>query len=581
MKSSSKNEHQETDKDLNNYVLKLFQGFYKENKGLVIGSVLASVVTYTSKSVILPRILAQTFNNIKDISKATSEVKKLVGVWILTQVAESINHSLRVRIEPQLSKYITVELMKYAFQKYQTEYHSINVATVLEKIHLICHNVQDFIFLIFTVFIPRLIVLVITYINFYSINFDIFKYVIALNIAHFSILLYNINSCVESTKDSIEEKDHLYDKIEDLFNNIETIANTSHGFDYEINNLKNQTSYLQESELKALRFLNIKQYTGYITGLVMVIVLIYIVFQKYKAGEIEAEKVTTGILSLKGLVENMYEISYHTPNLFRKIGILRSNNIYLNELCNIQNDNNRQKDLLFEDSKIKFNNVSFGYPGHNLLENYTQEFPENTIISLFGPSGSGKSSFVKLLFGGLTYQSGKLLIGNKDINVMTLKSIRKQISFVSQNTTTLFNTTIYKNIIYGYQDSDRLRNFVKGLLIRFDLVSLYENISDDKLNIDAILDKNVGKLGSLLSGGQKQVIHLLRSVLNKNAKVIIFDEPTSSLDETSRNKIMSLVEYISTGKTVLIITHDEYIRSQCKYTLHFQYNKNPVLSYNS
>ena len=107
-----------------------------------------------------------------------------------------------------------------------------------------------------------------------------------------------------------------------------------------------------------------------------------------------------------------------------------------------------------------------------------------------------------------------------------------------------FNRTLYENIAYGMKNISK--DEVSKLLQRLGIDRLFEPLG---------LDSQVGKHGEKLSGGQKQVIFLLRCLLRKS-NIVILDEPTSALDQYSKNYIFNILQQVIKNKTVLIITHD-------------------------
>ena len=99
-------------------------------------------------------------------------------------------------------------------------------------------------------------------------------------------------------------------------------------------------------------------------------------------------------------------------------------------------------------------------------------------------------------------------------------------------------------------------NKINNLFNKYKLFNVFKNINKNNL-----FDYNVGKEGELLSGGQKQIIHIIRTILNDSFNLIILDEPTSAIDVENRDNILDLI--MSLDKTIIIITHDEYIKKYC------------------
>ena len=202
---------------------------------------------------------------------------------------------------------------------------------------------------------------------------------------------------------------------------------------------------------------------------------------------------------------------------------------------------------------IEFKNVSFKYPKANKysLKNINVEIKPNEKILIMGNIGSGKSTFSKLILKFLNNYQGDILLNgltNKKINV---ENLRSQIVYIPQHPN-LFNRSLRENLLYG------LKNIgIEEIFSKLDKVGL----SDLKKKFKSELDDSVGKLGSKLSGGQRQIVWLLRNMFYQS-KIIILDEPTASLDSITKDKIMLLIKEISMNRTVIIITHDKSILNE-------------------
>ena len=234
------------------------------------------------------------------------------------------------------------------------------------------------------------------------------------------------------------------------------------------------------------------------------------------------------------------------------------------------------KKLSLTNGEIKLNNVSFKYENHKIIDNLSLIIKENSFICLYGPSGSGKSTFIKLIFGIEKPNEGNITIGGNDISKFYVREFRKYISYLNQNTTNLFNMTVYENIIYGYKDSPELKEQIKNVFEKFNFYDVFKNLDEDKEKW-AFLNEKAGKLGENLSGGQKQIIHLLRLNLNTVSKILILDEPSSALDDKTRESASEYIKYLRTKqKTILLITHDDYYKNICDNVLKFSNDANPV-----
>jgi ABC-type bacteriocin/lantibiotic exporter with double-glycine peptidase domain len=180
-----------------------------------------------------------------------------------------------------------------------------------------------------------------------------------------------------------------------------------------------------------------------------------------------------------------------------------------------------------------------------LFTNFSLKIDPQQKIAIIGKSGSGKSTLIKILMGYIKIDDNSILIDNQDINKYSLNSLRRQISYIGQNIK-LFNKSIYYNIQYG---NNFTKNEINKLIEKYNLGIIFKNINND-FNI------NIGVNGELLSGGQKQIIQLLR-IYKCNNKIIVLDEPTSALDIITKKIIIDIIKDISKNSTLIIITHDK------------------------
>jgi len=204
-----------------------------------------------------------------------------------------------------------------------------------------------------------------------------------------------------------------------------------------------------------------------------------------------------------------------------------------------------KKDLVISKKEIVFNNVNFSYPdGTEAIKNITTTIQGGSTVALVGKSGSGKSSFINLIPRFYNIISGEIKIDEQNINQINLKSLRKEIALVSQETI-LFDDTVEANIKYGRFDATK-----EEILEASKNAAADEFIKDLPQGYETI----VGENGVKLSGGQKQRISIARAML-KNSSIILLDEATSALDNESELKIKYAVDNLIKNRTTIIIAH--------------------------
>jgi subfamily B ATP-binding cassette protein MsbA len=203
-------------------------------------------------------------------------------------------------------------------------------------------------------------------------------------------------------------------------------------------------------------------------------------------------------------------------------------------------------DLYIKKGDIKFEEVSFSYPNtlEHALKNINISVEGGTTVALVGHSGAGKSTIINLLPRFYDPKKGVVYIDKQNISSVTLSSLRKNISMVSQDII-LFDDTVRANIAYANMNASE--DEIKKAC---DFAAATEFIEKLPQTFETIIGEN----GIRLSGGQKQRISIARAVL-KNSPIILLDEATSSLDAVSEEKVQNAVINLTKNKTTLVIAH--------------------------
>tara|TARA_B100001250_G_scaffold374991_1_gene362231 strand:- start:712 stop:2511 length:1800 start_codon:yes stop_codon:yes gene_type:complete len=193
------------------------------------------------------------------------------------------------------------------------------------------------------------------------------------------------------------------------------------------------------------------------------------------------------------------------------------------------------------DHNISFTNISFKYANDIALKNINLTIRKGEKVVIVGESGSGKSTLVELLLKFYDPLSGEILIDNNNINRINIKPL---FTLITQNVM-LFNDTIINNLNVGNENASMEE--IKYATKQAYISSVIEKLPNKYETI-------IGAQGNNLSGGERQRIAIARALLSK-APILIFDEPTSSLDSESNNSIQETFNALKSDKTIIMITH--------------------------
>jgi len=195
--------------------------------------------------------------------------------------------------------------------------------------------------------------------------------------------------------------------------------------------------------------------------------------------------------------------------------------------------------------EIEFRHVDFSYADRPLtLKDVNFKLESGQIGALVGPTGAGKTTIASLIARFYEPTGGQVMIDGRDVRRYKIKSLRRQMSFVLQESL-LFRAPIWQNIAYGRPEASRQQVIEAAKLANADefIVQLPEGY-----------DTLVGERGVTLSGGQRQRIAIARAIV-RNSPILILDEPTSGLDAASEELVFDALQRLMKGKTSIVIAH--------------------------
>jgi len=197
--------------------------------------------------------------------------------------------------------------------------------------------------------------------------------------------------------------------------------------------------------------------------------------------------------------------------------------------------------------RLEFRKVSFRYPGaeRDALAEVTLVVEPGQTFALIGQSGGGKSTLASLLPRFYNPSNGNILLDGKDLQELTLHSLRRNIAYVSQDVL-LFNDTVAANIAYGDM-AGASREEIKAAATAANALDFIEAMPQG-------FDTLIGEGGNRLSGGQRQRLAIARAIL-KDAPILILDEATSALDNESERLVQEALENPMQHRTTLVIAH--------------------------
>ena len=196
---------------------------------------------------------------------------------------------------------------------------------------------------------------------------------------------------------------------------------------------------------------------------------------------------------------------------------------------------------------IVLDNVCFNYENHTkVLKNLTLKIDKGSTVGFIGLTGSGKSTIIDILMGLLTPDSGQVLIDDRRLKDIYLRSWQTRISHVPQNIF-LSDTSIYENIAFGIEKADIDHKRVEKVA---NAARIYEFIQ----TLPKGFNTTIGERGTKLSGGQRQRLAIARA-LYRDSELLVFDEGTSALDSKTEKQVIKSIGNFNTNLTIIMVAH--------------------------
>jgi ATP-binding cassette subfamily B protein len=540
-------------------ILKILLLFISEYKLTVIIYIICTLLSFPLESIVVPQIYSHFFKVLNIDTKIDIFIKYFVMIVILlliVNIANVYTTYIESYMIPNLNEYIINYIFKNLLKKYENSYGDIELGKITTRITTIPQYLKaiitDFCVWVF----PRALAIIIINIYFFILNWKLglISIILVLTFLFFNYY-YFIKCSIHSN-----ERHILFEKknqdTQDKLSNSYSIYSTG-SINKEIAAYSNNTKIYTDKFKENLYCLN----SVYMITSLLIVILFVILNSTAVYLFMNKE------LSFTNLIAIFITVIYYTPciitinntmpDIIQYYGSLSAVDDFVEDLYKIDmldkkkknNENNEEKILLnIDKGNIIINNLTFGYKkNENIFNNFYLTIKDKEKVAIIGLSGNGKSTLIKLIMGYYKVNDNMIYINGKDINNYSLNDLRKQISYVNQNNK-LFNLTIIENIQYGNNTS---REEIINLCSEIKIDNIFKNL---KNGIDTIC----GVEGNNLSGGQRQIIHILRCICQKN-KIVILDEPTSAIDKENTINVMKAIEKISKNTTLILITHDDSI----------------------
>jgi ABC-type multidrug transport system fused ATPase/permease subunit len=474
----------------------------------------------------------------------------LIVVTVIIQIGSILSGLIEVKMYPAFQKYVRDLMINHIVEQSKTDFEELKTGEITMHLHKFPAMLYSYIEDMRDMIIPQFLVYIIaiTYFSYYD------KYIGIALFCIIGLLLLSVKYTLGKCNNISQERDKKYntmiEEINDVMKNMISVLNANNQVSETKRNDEIQENYykLSRESLKCAyttRYYLIPVVLGFFAWSLN---RLYGFVQNNK---LPSHVMISLVLTLLYIMKSMWIVINNIKDQVFRWGSINESIKIFNECAPPEPISLpiTDKDVNKELNGFVLKNINYGYEGRKaIFENLNLHIEPNKKTLIIGQIGSGKSTLIKILLKYQMPESGMIYYNGVPYSDIDADEIRRLIGYVPQ-TPSLFNRSIYENITYATPWVSEEQ--VIELMTKVGLADMLAKFPEG-------LQTNVGNNGSKLSGGQRQIVWILRVML-QNPEVIILDEPTSALDENTKPIVQRILSQVMQNKTTIMITHDQFL----------------------
>ena len=528
--------------------------FIAENKMLYV-LYISVLLVFPAEALLFPHVFSQAMGKVQT-SKAPCmrDLSKVAALWIGVQALYLVMHAIDLAMVPRFDAFARGRVMGDIVNGFDEHFTEPNTGSLMSSVLKLPEAARDLFYEMHHAVFADIVLMVCTIGYYFWVNW-VLGAVFLVGMILWTIVTYFFHSTC-SVKTYAKERSHdaMHEKIEEIVSNLVTVFVYDTG-EEELDKLdaegQNYSSLLSSSLRCAFNF-------RIIYAIIVVCIFLAIMATSVALVRKGTMKQTTFVAVFIVTFTTMTRLmgGYASIKAMQhSFGIVKSTSTSVKDTLDGKRDTedtSARPTMEFVVTDIQMAGVTYvTADGRKILEDVQCTFEAGRTAAVVGRIGSGKSTIARLIMRLDKPTSGDIKSGGHSIYSLPLSSWRHQVAFVPQ-TPRLMDRTLRENLTYGgaVKDADE----VIDVLNNIGLTEMSAVFKDR-------MDQTVGKGGNKLSGGQRQMVWLLRAMLS-DARVVVMDEPTSALDYASRDQIVRFIHTAMKGRTLILITHDTALLSQ-------------------
>ena len=500
------------------------------------------LTTYPLQRITIPKYYGKVIASLnKGENKSfVQNVKWLIIFYIIVQLFSAMIHKVQGLLVPNFLEFSVQRIFSNLLNNKKLNYENLEVGEILAKIIKVPHIIYKYLDLLRHVVFSQIFILIAALLHYKNVSNTMFFTFIFLTIGVviLQIITYKHTMSIEIERE--KTKDNIYQHFQDLLNNLISVIVCKHET-YEKQYLHTKFIPFIKIFYQSLNLNFIYRIIFSCFNVVSFILLNYLLYKDYKTKTISKEQFLSSFIITYSVLQLFYDANYSVRSVVDMYSQVKDMEMYFNQKSELdQSMDNNEETQSFTNGVISFKNVSYQYEENAefkgkhayALKDVNINIEQNENVVIVGQIGSGKSTLVKLLLKFFEPTKGDIFIHDVNIKNISRNELYDHLFYIPQKPK-LLNRTLYENIYYGIdlKEEDKETN-ISSITKIMKQMNMDENIIDIFMEK---MDQPLGNDGIKLSGGQRQMVWILRAML-RNPSIIILDEPTSALDKKKQGK---------------------------------------------
>lgn len=528
----------------------LFMDYFKHRKGDLLLYLLLALA-YPLGGIVAPHYYGKLIDEIvnKNIKKST--LVYIVVTWSIYIIGMYLLTCLDNKVIPDFRSYLYKHIARFVFDAYKQNYMSLKIGEIISKVSKLPFLILEVFYQLKNNYLPLVYMVTFAVLYFGSMNKKLGLLVVFM-VFMFSLVMYmSLKNCMDFCISSESSNDETNEELQDILENMLNVY-TSDNIVSELDGIDIKDVNSKDHFKKCMNCASKYKTSFSVLHLVFFFIIAKYVYDLYKKNKLTLPQVNSIFIVLLYLLSYLDTALQYSQDTLSYVGSIIDIQNYLDRVnSEIKSDEfyvDKMNENLYTEpvnglnGEIEFRDVSVCFRHKCVLENFSYIISPKSKVAITGQVGKGKSTLLKLILKLYSPVNGSILIDGKNL---PYNVIRQNVSYIQQSPI-LFNRKLYENITYGTGKTKQ------------DVIEIMNKYSLNEVFGSHTLDSDVGKGGNNLSGGQKQMVIVLRAIL-KMSPIILLDEPTTSLNKDLKMKMMNLLFDVFKDSTVIMVTHDDEV----------------------